>query len=50
LVEALNPLTSNPQESYVYDPVGNRTNSNQNGASSFNQANELTHDANFTYP
>ena len=33
LVDALNPLPSNPQESYVYDPVGNRTNSNQNGAS-----------------
>ncbi len=28
LVEALNPLPSNPQESYVYDPVGNRTTSN----------------------
>jgi len=33
LVDALNPLPSNPQESYVYDPVGNRTTSNQNGAS-----------------
>jgi len=49
LVEALNPVLSNPQESYDYDPVGNRTNSNQNGASSFNQVNELTHDANFIY-
>ena len=49
MIDALNPLPSNPQESYVYDPVGNRTNSNQNGASSFNQANELLEDANFTY-
>jgi len=50
LVEALNPLPSNAQENYVYDPVGNRSNSNQNGASSFNRGNELTHDANFIYP
>jgi len=49
LVDALNPLPSNPQESYVYDSVGNRTNSNQNGASTFNSANQLTEDANFTY-
>jgi RHS repeat-associated protein len=49
LVDALNPLPSNPQESYVYDSVGNRTTSNQNGASSFNQANELLEDATFTY-
>jgi len=41
LVEALNPLPSNPQESYVYDPVGNRTNSNQNGLSAFNQPDQL---------
>ena len=45
----MNPLPSNPQESYVYDSVGNRTTSNKNGASSFNQANELLEDANFTY-
>ena len=49
LVEALNPLPSNPQESYIYDPVRNQTNSNQNGLSSFNQANQLLEDANFTY-
>jgi RHS repeat-associated protein len=49
LVEALNPLPSNPQESYVYDSVGNRTTSNQNGTSSFNQANEQLDDATFTY-
>jgi YD repeat-containing protein len=36
-------------ETFNYDPVGNRTNSNQNGASTFNQANELLEDANFTY-
>jgi hypothetical protein len=29
VVEALNPLPSNPQESYVYDTVGNRNNCNQ---------------------
>jgi len=29
--------------------VGNRTNSNQNGASVFNQANQLTENGNFTY-
>jgi RHS repeat-associated protein len=49
LTQAMNPLPSNPLETYTYDPVGNRTNSNQNGASIFNQANELTEDANFTY-
>ena len=36
-------------ETFNYDPVGNRTNSNQNGLSSFNQANALLEDANFTY-
>ena len=40
LVEALSPRPSNPQESYGYDPVGNRTNSNQNGALTFNQVNQ----------
>ncbi|MGH8543568.1 MAG: hypothetical protein ACREX3_08045, partial [Gammaproteobacteria bacterium] len=49
LIEALNPLPSNPMESYVYDPVGNRTNSNQNGLSVFNSANQLSEDAGFTY-
>ena len=49
LVQAINPLPSNPLESYTYDAVGNRTNSNQNGASTFNQANQLLEDANFTY-
>jgi RHS repeat-associated protein len=49
LVDALNPLPSNPQESYVYDSVGNRTTSNQNGASTFNTANQLLEDSNFTY-
>src|SRR5262249_22046934 len=33
LVQAINPLPSNPLESFTYDAVGNRTNSNQNGAS-----------------
>ena len=41
--------STNPLETFNYDPVGNRTNSNQNGASSFNQANELLEDANFNY-
>ena len=49
LVEAVNPLPSNPLESFTYDPVGNRVNSNQNGSSTFNTANQLLEDANFTY-
>ena len=44
-VEALTPLPSNPQESYGYDPVGNRTNSNQNGTWSFKRVNKLPEDA-----
>ena len=36
-------------EAFNYDRVGNRTNSNQSGASIFNQANQLLEDANFTY-
>ena len=31
LAEAINPLPSNPLETYNYDPVGNWTDSNQNG-------------------
>jgi YD repeat-containing protein len=49
LTQAANPLPSNPLETFNYDPVGNRTNSNQNGSSVFNAANELNEDANFTY-
>ena len=49
LVEALNPRPSNPRERYVYDLVGDRTNSNQNGSSIFNSANQLADDANFIY-
>jgi len=49
LTEAVNPLPSNPLENYTYDPVGNRTDSNQNGASVFNAANELNEDSDFTY-
>ncbi|HEV8719169.1 MAG TPA: tandem-95 repeat protein [Candidatus Binatia bacterium] len=49
LIQATNPLPSNPLEMYNYDPVGNRTNSNQNGSSVFNAANELNEDANFIY-
>jgi len=49
LTNAVNPLPTNPLETFNYDPVGNRTTSNQNGASTFNQANHLTEDANFTY-
>jgi YD repeat-containing protein len=44
LTQAVNPL-----ETFNYNPVGNRTNSNQNGASVFNTANQLLEDANFTY-
>jgi len=44
LVEALNPLPLNPLGSYGCDPVGNWSNSSQNRASSFNQANELLED------
>ena len=49
LVEAMNPLPSNPLESFTYDDVGNRVDSNQNGLSTFNVANQLNEDANFTY-
>jgi RHS repeat-associated protein len=49
LVEAVNPLPANPLETYNYDPVGNRTDSNQNGLSQFNTANELNEDSDFTY-
>ncbi len=47
LTQATNPLPSNPLETFNYDPVGNRTNSNQNGSSVFNVANQLLEDANF---
>ena len=36
-------------ESFTYDAVGNRVNSNQNGLSTFNKTNQLTEDAFFTY-
>ena len=49
LVQATNPIPTNPLESFTYDDVGNRTDSNQNGASNFNDANQLEDDANFTY-
>src|SRR5713226_5034419 len=49
LLQAVNPLPMNPLETFNYDPVGNRTNSNQNGLSTFNQSNQLLEDANFTY-
>jgi len=49
LTQAVNPLPTNPLESFTYDPVGNRTNSNQNGASTFNVANQLFEDSAFTY-
>jgi len=49
LVQATNPIPTNPLETFNYDPVGNRTDSNQNGLSTFNQANQLLEDANFTY-
>ena len=49
LVEAVNPLPSNPLESFTYDEVGNRVDSNQNGLSTFNVANQLNEDPDFTY-
>src|SRR5262249_719312 len=49
LVQAINPLPSNPLELFTYDALGNRINSNQNGVSAFDQANQLLEDANFTY-
>lgn len=49
LIEAINPLPTNPLESFTYDAVGNRTNSNQNGTSTFNAANQLLDDTKFTY-
>jgi len=42
-------LPSNPLELFTYDEVGNRTDSNQNGTSIFNDGNQLTEDADFTY-
>ena len=49
LVQAINPIPSNPLESFTYDEVGNRVDSNQNGLSNFNEANQLEEDANFIY-
>lgn len=49
LVNATNPLPTNPLETFTYDEVGNRVDSNQNGTSNFNTANQLQDDANFTY-
>jgi len=49
LITATNPLPSNPLESFTYDEVGNRVDSNQNGLSTFNDANQLEGDANFPY-
>ena len=43
LNEALNPVPA-PPETFVYDEVGNRVDSNQNGASTFNTANQLQDD------
>jgi len=40
LINATNPLPSNPLESFTYDELGNRTDSNQNGLSNFDGANE----------
>jgi len=49
LVQVTNPLPTNPLESFNYDEVGNRIDSNQNGLSSFNDANQLEQDGNSTY-
>ena len=49
LVEAMNPVPSNPVEVFTYDQVGNRVDSNQNGLSTFNEANQLEEDAEQTY-
>ncbi len=49
LVNATNPIPSNPLETFTYDAAGNRTDSNQNGLSNFNSANQLLDDADFTY-
>jgi YD repeat-containing protein len=49
LANAVNPIPTNPTETYTYDPVGNRTDSDQNGPSTFNTANHLLEDATFTY-
>ncbi|MCH8015843.1 MAG: hypothetical protein IH917_04375 [Acidobacteria bacterium] len=45
----MNPFPSNPVEVFTYDEVGNRVDSNQNGLSTFNAANQLEEDAEFTY-
>ena len=49
LVQATNPIPTNPLETFTYDPVGNRVDSNQNGTSTFNDGNQLEEDGNFTY-
>jgi len=49
LVQATNPLPTNPLESLTYDEVGNRVDSNQNGLSTINVANQLEEDASFNY-
>ena len=51
LVQVTDPLPDMPLEleSFTYDAVGNRVNSNQNGPSTFNETNQLTEDDFFTY-
>jgi RHS repeat-associated protein len=49
LVEAMSPLPSNLTERFSYDEVGNRVDSDRNGSSTFNAANHLEEDAEFTY-
>jgi len=49
LVQATNPIPTNPLENFTYDAVGNRVDSNQNGLSTFNAANQLEEDAGFNY-
>ncbi len=41
LTQAVNPLPTNPLETFNYDRLGNRASSNQNGASIFNTANQF---------
>jgi RHS repeat-associated protein len=49
LVEAIKSLPSNPLETFTYDEVGNRVDSNQSGLSTFDAGNQLAEDAEFTY-
>ena len=49
LTQAAHPQPANPAESFTYDPVGNRLNSHLSTLHSYDAANRLLEDSNFTY-